>query len=75
MNKFQTLTSKLSPGDSCTLLVKRAGQELELPLTVGSQPMRIEFVVSHDQIVNAWAAGHQIGVTSGLVRVIVKCCG
>lgn len=70
VKRFQSRINKLTPGAPFMMTVMRAGQEMDIRVVAGSQPRKLSYVVSFDQMVNAWANGSEIGVTGGLVRFI-----
>ena len=68
--QFIAMAGKLSPGSACALRIKRAEQELDVPVTVGSRSLKVSFAVSRSQEVNASAKPHKITVTTGLTRFV-----
>ena len=72
LKKFEHLVWTLTPGQQVTVTVERAGAALPLPLTVGSLPRKIQFVVWNRADVNAWVnlGSATIKITSGMVRFL-----
>ena len=70
-HQFQALAGRLRPGAVVSIHVQRGMEALDVPVTVGTRPRMVQFMVSRDEHVNAWAKGaKEIGVTSGLLHFL-----
>ncbi len=70
IRRLVALLSDRKAGQTLAVRLLRGEAELDIPLTVGEQPGDIEFLVAHDQSVNAWTDGHVVIITSGMLRFV-----
>ena len=63
---------RVKPGDSIILLLEREGVTFKRGLQVGAKPYPVNFFISEDEEVNAFAQPGEIVVTTGLLRFIAS---